>query len=394
MTIKKRSVAAVGDVTDLSTWSGIPYYFWRSARAEGFATEPWRLNLTKISWQRYVWNALGFTRGGRGGFQYSRWFLDMAEAQIPPELFATEVITFNQHFPRVHSVVRAGGTLNYYIDAPFLGLVTGRGLDLHLPRQVAERAVAAERENYAAADRVITMARWAAEIVVAECGVPQEKVFTILPGANLELPDGWNYPVQAGRPGIDREFVLGFVGKDWHRKGLPLIAAVRDDLERRGLKAVVHAAGRAPADLDNRPGVKFVGFIDKRKDADRFLNFLAGCDVGCLFSEREALGISTLEFLRAGVPVAGFAHEGVADTLPPDCGFRFNVGTPAADIADRLEAHLRSDGAQAAYRTAARRWSPLVTWERCVHEFAELWTTQKVASPVRAWLPLAGLPAG
>ncbi len=388
---REKSVAAVGDVTDVNTWSGIPFHFWRAAQAADFAVRAWRLDLSKISWQRYVWNALGVARGGRGGFQYSDWFLNLAERQIPAELFATEVITFNQHFPRAEAVVRAGGRQNYYIDAPFLGLVTGRGLDLHLPKKVADRAVAAERQNFAAADRIITMARWAAEVVVAECGVPAERVFTILPGANLELPADWDYPVRPGRPGIDREFVLGFVGKDWRRKGLPLITAVRDELSRRGLKVTVHAAGRVPEDFEGRPGVVFAGFIDKRTDAARFTEFLSGCDVGCLFSDHEALGISTLEFLRAGVPVAGFAHEGVADTIPPDCGFRFELGTAVAEIADRLEAHMRDDGAVAAFRAAARGWSPRVTWERCVGEFAELWSSGKVASPVRAWLPLSGL---
>lgn len=387
--VKARSVAAVGDVSDVSAWSGIPYHFWRSASAAGFATEPWRLDLRKIGWQRYAWNALGFLRGGRGGFQYSDWFLNIAERQIPAEFFAGEIITLNQHFPRAASVVRAGGALNCYIDAPLLAIMTGRGLDIHLPRKVVERAVAAERANYAAAGRVITMARWAAEVVIAECGVPREKVFTILPGANLEVPKGWEFPVPLGRPGIDRDFVMGFLGRDWQRKGLPLLLEVRDDLVRRGLKAVVHAAGESPKDLEGRPGMEFVGFINKRTEPRKFLDFLAGCDLGCLFSEREALGISTLEFLRAGVPVAGFVHEGVADTVPPDAGFRFERGASATAIADRLEAYLRDDTAPVAFRAAALRWSPLVTWQRCVAEFQELWETGTIAAPVQPW---RGLP--
>ncbi len=386
---KIRSVAAVGDVSDVNAWSGIPYHFWRAAGAAAFAAAPWRLDLARITWQRYVWNAFGILRGGRGGFQYSDWFLNMAERQIPRELLAGEIITFNQHFPRGRSVKHAGGTLNYYIDAPFIALVTGRGLDLHLPAKVATRAVAAERENYAAADRVVTMARWAAKVVVNECGVPREKVFTILPGANLDLPPGWSFPGLEGRPGVDRDFVLGFVGKDWQRKGLPLLVDVQADLTRRGWKVAVHAAGRAPGDFSARPGVRFVGFIDKRTDAPRFAEFLAGCDLGCLFSQREALGISTLEFLRVGVPVAGFDHEGPADTLPVDAGFRFGLGTSASSVAERMDAYLRDEAEQRRFREAARRWSPLVTWERCVREFQQLWEHGGVASPVQPWLGLA-----
>src|SRR5581483_7235418 len=99
--------------------------------------------------------------------------------------------------------------------------------------------------------------------------------------------------------------------------------------------------------------------------------------------DREALGISTLEFLRAGVPVAGYALEGPADTLPPDAGFRFAPGTPPAAVADRLDAYLRDEAEQTAFAAAARRHSGRVTWERCVREFQGLWDTGRLDDPVR-----------
>jgi len=384
-----RSIAAVGDVADINCWSGIPYYFWQAAKRSGFAGDPWRVDLGSITWQRIAWNSWQKTLGKGGGFQYSGWFLDLIESQIPRELFSTEIISFNQHFPRAASVTKARGILNHYIDAPFVALASGQGLDLRLPKQVVERACAKERENYAASQRVITMARWAADVVVRECGVPSEKVHVILPGANLDLPPDWEFKAPVGRAGVDRDFILGFVGKDWMRKGLPMIIDVRDELVRRGWKAKVCAAGNAPAELSNRAGVEFVGFIDKRSDPAAFLRFLSACDVGCLFSEREALGISPLEFLRAGISVAGYAHEGPADTIPPDAGFRFQLDDTAETIADRLVTFLKDETAQAAYRQGAQHWSMLVTWDRCVSEMIELWETGTIAKPVRPWL---GLP--
>src|SRR5690606_21783522 len=116
----------------------------------------------------------------------------------------------------------------------------------------------------------------------------------------------------------------------------PLLASVRDELERRGWKTRILVAGEAPPELRRAPGIEFAGFLDKGQDSEAFLRLLTRCDLGCLFSEREALGISTLEFLRAGVPVAGFAHEGMADTLPPDAGFRFSPGAAPSEIADEF----------------------------------------------------------
>ncbi|MCW1887316.1 glycosyltransferase family 4 protein [Luteolibacter flavescens] len=387
-------IAAVGDASEVGCWSGIPFHFLQACRQAGFATEPWRIDLSQITWQRYAWNGLQGLRGRKGGFQYSPWFLHMIESQIPSELWEGDIITFNQHFPRATTVARRGGQLSHYLDAPFVALASGRGLDLRLPSRVVRQAIALERENYSASKRVITMGRWAAEAIKAECGVPPSRVHVILPGANLELPDGWMFPEHVSRAGVERPFTLGFVGKDWLRKGLMLVIAVRDELARRGWQVQVRAAGDAPHELQRREGVEFAGFIDKSRNPEDFVRFLASCDLGCLFSEREALGISTLEFLRVGVPVAGFAHEGMADTLPLDAGFRFESGSDCRSIADAVEYYLQDEVRQARFRANARCWSEKVTWERCIGEFQELWTTGTVANPVQPWrgLPTVATP--
>ncbi|MBU6179925.1 MAG: glycosyltransferase family 4 protein [Verrucomicrobia bacterium] len=385
-----KNLCAVGSVTDISCWSGIPFHFWEESRRTGFATGACEVDLRKLRLPRWLWNAGRRLRGRAvGGFQYSGCFLDRIESQIPEDRWTSEIITFHQHFPRASTVRSHGGTLNHYLDAPFAALATGRGLDLKLPADVVKEALVLERENYASSKRIILMARWAATVMREECGVPDEKIQVILPGANLNLPDDWEFPVPTGRAGRERPFTLGFVGKDWRRKGLPLLIAVNGDLQRRGWRTRVLVIGDAPADLRSAPGVEFAGFIDKRTSNREFLERLSTCDIGCLFSEREALGISTLEFLRAGIPVAGFDHEGTADTIPPDAGFRLQPGESAEAIADRFDGYLRDESRQAAFRERARRWSGLVTWRRCLEEFAELWSTGRVAHPVRPWEGLA-----
>jgi glycosyltransferase involved in cell wall biosynthesis len=384
-----RSVAAVGDVSDPHSWSGIPYHFWRAGRKVGFVEEPWRVDLTRFRWPRRFWNFKQLLKGnGPGGFQYSETFLRAAESQIADDLFRSEVISFSPHFPRAESIRDKGGQLSYYVDAPFIALASGRGLDLRLPKSVRQQAIAAERLNYATSDRVITMARWAADVITNECGVPASKVFTILPGANLELPVDWNFPRLKGRAGRDRDFVLGFVGKDWKRKGLPFLLDVRDELVRRGWRCAVRAVGVVPKSFRGRAGLEFGGFVDKERTPGKFAEFLASCDIGCLFSRRESLGISTLEFLHAGVPVAGFAHEGPADTLPPDAGFRFPVITKSQEVADVFESYLSEEMRQKEFQRNAQAWSPFLTWERCVTEMRELWETGAVENPIRLWLGL------
>jgi glycosyltransferase involved in cell wall biosynthesis len=343
-----------------------------------------------MKWPRRFWAAARAMRGRwPAGFQYSEAFLERAEAQIPRAQLAGEVISFNQHFPRAATVRRAGGRITYYIDATFAALSSGRGLNLKLPSDVVAAARALERENYALADRVVAMAGWTTTSAIQECGVSPQKAYTVLPGANLELPETWRPPDPLpGRMGRERPFVLGFVGKDWRRKGLAVVCDVRDSLAKRGWNAVVRAAGNAPPELRSREGMEFHGSIDKSTHQQGFVKFLASCDVGCLFSDREAFGISTLEFLRTGVPVAGYAIEGPAETLPQDAGFRFRAGTPTDEIAEILAAYLDDETAHASMRDAAARYSPLLTWDRCVGEFERIWAGD-CFSPFRVALEAA-----
>jgi glycosyltransferase involved in cell wall biosynthesis len=383
------AIAVTGDAGDINCWSGIPYHFAQAARAQGEPAVPWQLKMRSFGVARQRWN-LGQAIRGRGlrGYQYSQAFLNRAEAAIPADQWRGRVVTFNQHFPRGRSVTMRGGQLIHYIDATFASFCSPDGLAANLPAQVRASAQAIERENYAASEQVVTMARWAAESVVRECAVIPAKVATILPGANLDLPPNYAFPLVAGKAGRDRPLVLGFVGKDWKRKGLPFLLEVRTWLERMGWPALVRCAGHCPPELRRIQGLEYAGFIDKATEPERVVEFLASCDVGCLFSTHEPLGISTLEFLRAGVPVAGFMVEGVADTVPPDAGFRFEPDATAETVALALRAAFGDESTTGRLRAAAQAWSPRVTWERCVEEWRQLLTTGSVKCPVRPWLGL------
>jgi len=385
------AIAVTGDAGGINWWRGIPHHFAQAARAQGEPAVPWRLEIKSFGAARRWWNLGQALRGrGLGGYQYSQTFLDRAEAAIPADQWRGRVITFNQHFPRGQSVTARGGQLIHYIDATFASFCAPGGLVANLPAQVRVTAQAIERENYAASERIVTMARWVAESVVHECGAAPAKVTTILPGANLDLPADYNFPRSAGQAGRDRPLVLGFVGKDWKRKGLPFLLEVRTNLERMGMPAVIRCAGHCPPELRRIQGLEYAGFIDKFTEPAWFVEFLAGCDVGCLFSEREPLGISTLEFLRAGVPVAGFMVEGVADTVPPDAGFRFDPMATAEEVASTLRVAFGDEDTIGKLREKARAWSPFVTWERCVKEWLQLLATGSVRCPVQPWQGLAG----
>lgn len=318
---------------------------------------------------------------GKGGYQYGNRFLTDLESELPAELTGQHILSFNQHFPRARSVRARGGKISYYIDAPAAALFEGKGLDLQLPKAIREEAVRIEAENYRLAEHVFVMARWTREDLLARWPELERKVHVVLPGANIITDKA----VVAKRPATSGKFTLGIVGMDWKRKGLPLLVELVPLLRERGVDAEIMIIGGCPTEYARLDFVRYEGKIDKRTEADRFIRLVNGCDLGCLFSESEALGISVLEFLRCGVPVAGFLHEGMLDTLPPSASLRFKYGATPTVIADAIQEFANDVCRRNNAVDSVCKLTSNVTWSRAVQEI-ESWTMKgECISPLRLW---------
>lgn len=378
------AVAAVGDVADGNTWSGIPNFFWRAARRRWPEVEPLDPRLHELRWARRRWNFYRLLRGlGSGGYQYSPAFLKRAEAMACSGWGGRTILSFHHQFPRAASVRSVGGRIYYYLDAVLAAMVEGRALEVRLPAAAQREALAIERDNLRQAEHVFVMAHWLRDFLLERRLVEPARLSVCVPGANLELPVDWR-PEENSARASPQTLTLGLIGNDWKRKGLPVLIEVARQLRTRGIRSRIIVIGRCPANV--APDcVEVVGPIDKAFELERFVATVQRCDLGCLFSSREALGISILEFLRLGVPVTGFAHEGPADTLPPVAGIRFASGTGVAAIADRLAEFACDPNQRAVARRAAQVLSPQLTWDRCVGEIGEVLSGGRVANPFQLW---------
>jgi glycosyltransferase involved in cell wall biosynthesis len=366
-------VAAVGDVLDINTWSNIPYFFFTTGKERDIFSQPWRLDLSVFANSRKVWNAKQLLLGrGTGGYQYSDEFIQTCEGQIPPEYFQATVISFNQAFPRAESVKRAGGRIFYYIDATLHDLFNSKLYNIKIPGRMKAAAIEQETVNYKLADGVVTMGSWSFDTLRDFYKLDPSKVHQVLPGANVIVPDDFKPKSFSGKIGVDKELILGFVGKDWKRKGLPLLVDVRDILQSLGIKTKVVVIGNAPDELKDRDGVIDSGYINKHTDTRKFIDAVSSCDFGCLFSSSEALGISTLEFIRLGVPVMGFYHQGLKDTLLDGASLRFNLDDNAQTIADTIASVVRDNARMSSLKGEAIRQSNSVTWNVCVDKWKSI----------------------
>ena len=111
--------------------------------------------------------------------------------------------------------------VNYYLDATTRQIFEDYGLAAKVSPNVQKEALIQEQRNFQQCERIICMSPWAAQSVVEDYGISPKKVHVIPGGANLDeakLPDQLLSldvlpPLKPLR--------LGFVGKDWQRKGLP-----------------------------------------------------------------------------------------------------------------------------------------------------------------------------
>jgi glycosyltransferase involved in cell wall biosynthesis len=383
--LHRRSIAALGDVMDPDCFGGAPNQFYKAAVERGFARDAWRVNVKRLRRARLSWNAGRVLRGRRpGGFQYSSAGRMAALACADRGLLSTEVISFHQIVPPFGEVEAAGGTLNFYIDATYRQLFPTYGYDQKLSKSAVRDALEYELEAFHSASRIVAWQTWTLRSLIDDYGLPAEKCSVILPAPNYPGHPGVR-PKPVGQAGKDRPFVIGFIGKDWRRKGLEIAVMAARVLRKMGWKVKVQAMGFPPGECPFRDEVEchgFVGFDDKRL---QFGPFLHGCDVGCLFSNAEAMGSAILEFLGVGVPVAGFTVNGLNYVLPAEAGFRFPPESGPEQIAAAFDEYLRDESKQEAFRANAIDFSSLLTWGRCVEEFEELWRTGRVDSPFRLW---------
>ena len=366
----RRELLCVGDATDIATWSGTPYHFLQAGRTAGFLTGGWRLQPERLKAQRLAWNLREFLlTGRRGGFQYSEAFLSRLMAQQDVAQGPGELLS---HFP----LLPGGGPLarrtSFYIDATLQQLFQAYGFAKVVSPRIAEDALRRERENYLAARRIVCMSGWAARSVVQDYGADPNMVHVIPGGANLDESKlgSLTAPPRQTAPWPIR---LAFVGKDIRRKNLTYLLSVADILSDRGYPVEVLAAGFPPERAVKHRLLKTVGFIDKRRDFDRFVSFVRSAHFGCLFSHAEAFGLSNREFLRLGVPVLTWDAGGMADTVPDGLGHVFRAGAAAEEVADTIAAYAEDSDAyrQLLDRVAGRAHE--AGWTYALRQFAEVW---------------------
>ena len=366
-----RHLTVVGDPNDINTWSNIPYFFLQAGKQQGFLDGGLPLQPEHLRFQRWAWNLWMLLRtGSYGGFQYSEFFLNRLFDQVAVD---SEHDEFISHFPLLPpKPAKHGYQVSYYIDATLKQNFDDYGVASNVSPAMQEQAVEQERRNYHHANRVVTMSNWAADSVIHDYGVPNERVHVVPGGANLhedKLPSTLGTTASRDLQPLR----LGFIGKNWERKGLPFLLRVAEVLEQRGTEVEVVAIGPEESEVPSHRLLSTEGFIDKAADLPRFVEAVQSFHFGCLFSSIEAFGISNVECLRLGIPVLASNVGGIPDTIPDGCGVLFDTDAAPSNVADRLESFVQKPSTYHQRASEIEDRAYTFTWDRVVDSFIQIW---------------------
>jgi glycosyltransferase involved in cell wall biosynthesis len=383
-TTMKRGVAALGNSEDIGTWSGIPHFLLHAGSESGFLSSGLDLRVKNAARLRGIWQMSRILRAQRPrGFQYSRAFLDLLGKKAAEQCVSKglgEVISHYQLLP-ARDLLKLSIKMSYYIDTTLNDLFQTHEMVPWLNERVVKVAIEKECEGYWSADRVVTMASWVRASLSGTYGLPTERIFTVLPGANLPEKE-IRVRLGKGTPSIipdrfteDRRLRIGFTGKDWKRKGLPRLVAAVEILNRMGIPSEVVVIGGIPKRYRTHRVVRATGFIDKSREISRFIQAVGSCDIGCAPSHEEPLGIAPLEYLRLGIPILCTSAGGLKDVCEAAGSASILLGKDATaeEIAAEFERLAKDVDRFRRVQAVAWERKEHFCWDRAVADLQRIW---------------------
>jgi len=181
------------------------------------------------------------------------------------------------------------------------------------------RAFARERAIYEAATGVFVFSDFVRDSLIADFGISPTRVHTVYAGINLRVPSSTR--------DRERDLTILFVGRDFDRKGGPLLLRAFARVRARLPDARLIIAGCNPG--VSGAGIETVGFVDKRTSAGeaQLADLYGRAAVFTMPSHFEPFGIPYAEAMHFGVPCVAVNHcampeivtHGVTGLLvPPD----------------------------------------------------------------------------
>ena len=244
------------------------------------------------------------------------------------------------------------------------------GYEAGLSVERADALIASERAALAHARRVLVTSSSTKSTLVAEFGVPAERIAAALPGTDPAPPaDG------SGGAGL----AMLAIGQVLPRKDFPaLIEALAPWRDYAWTLLIAGSMGRDPAEAARlRDAIDRHGFVDRvtlvgEVDADALAGLLHRTDLFVSSSRYEGFGMAIAEAVARGLPVVAVAGGAVAEWLDPKGAILVPPDRPEA-LSEALGKVVGDPDELSRLREgAAVTRQDLPTWQRCAQAASSL----------------------
>jgi glycosyltransferase involved in cell wall biosynthesis len=187
-----------------------------------------------------------------------------------------------------------------------------------------------------AADAIVTWSQWAADSVVNDYGIPEDKVRVIRPGIDLQ-----QFRASDSKPRADDGPVrILFVGGDFVRKGGPTLVEAMASLDGRAELDIVTAS--VPEGID--PGLPVRVHTGLGPGSAPLLELYGRADIFALPSPSECYPLACAEALSFGLPIIACGVGGVPEmVVDGHTGFVIHPAAPG-ELTQALRTLIHDSG--------------------------------------------------
>lgn len=305
-----------GDPTDGRTWSGVPTSILK--HLEPMVDSVVYLPAGPVPSRRRKWEGCrkGLSRalGHRALPHFDRGHLarrvdSISDAARRESVDAVLGITVDQFIANVDLDV----PLIHHSDTTFLGLEDWYPEVTNLWPAASRRGHEITREAIRRSDHSTFPSRWAANQAIEHYDAAPDRTTVIPYGCNLLNPPARDVTLRRNvETGACR---LLFIGRDWIRKGGPLVLETLRILRDRGIDASLTVVGTTPPQTDLP--VETIGFLNQQvtEDLERYRSLWREATFLFMPSRAETFGAVYAEAAANGVPSIALDIGGVGDAV-------------------------------------------------------------------------------
>ena len=199
-----------------------------------------------------------------------------------------------RHYCRTDMTIAQGVTAKQFSVAKLNG------------RRISE-AIETQREIFENCDGIFVTSNWVKESINRDYGIDHAKIHVIGAGASLPMDLG----IEEKQPNYN----ILFVGRNWQRKGGPILVQVFEMVKQKFPQAKLTIIGCRPS--LSTDGVEVLGYLDKT-DADQshaIEQAYSNATILCVPSFFDPFGMVWMESQFKGVVPVTFAGEGRAEAV-------------------------------------------------------------------------------